>query len=461
MMRRRMVTADAVVAWRTSPAAVTAALAAEGVPAAVGPAEGGWTRARLLVVGDEVVEPRGRTLVDLLDDLARTLATVGTTVVIGEWGARELLVVAPGRPALSAGIPAVTSPEPPSRPAWSAVLGALGATAALEDVLAAATPPAPVPKRERAAVALADDRPREVARSAGLPPTLLDPGAVAADGPDREVVLARSVQPPDLDVVAGAVGLPLHAARLDQWTVVAADPIDGRLVLPVAGGLSTGRRPALLLWRQGEVRGYQLIARSDVLDSHVWDDGWQLVELSADLDPEFRADLAEALSPATGDADLLVRHVAADPDLEVPTVRALLRRPPDDTVLRRLCEVLGIDSRVVDVVEGAAEVDALPGAWAVRPATGAKALWAAASAPRDDDPALVRAGRVKPWWWRLLDLVWVVAAAAWTVQLWSGGGAWARTGAVLLAGSAVWSLYDAVSPAAERPSRPSSPDVRA
>lgn len=450
MRWRRATTAQLLVAWRAPQAAVRVALVAEHVPAAVGPCDQGWTHVRLLVDDDEVVEPRGRTVLDLLDDLARTLSAPAVVCLLGDWGERELVVVVPGQPPASARVPGLSSADEPSRSDWSRVLAALGNLAALGPVLTAATPPALSGRKDRTAAAMTDFRHRAVAHAAGLPAALFEPGSVAGEGIEREVALGRRIDLADVEMLAGALRVPLQAARLGDVTVVATDPIEGRQVTPLAAGLSSGRRGALLLWRQADARGYQVLRRGEVLDAHVWDRGWEVVELDRELDPELRENLVAALLPGTGEAEILVKHLAADADVDVVSVRSLLRRSPDETVLARLCELVGIDPRIAEVVEGSAEFGQLPGAQRVEAASGAAAMWAAARAPREDEPRILRASRRKPWWWRLADLVWVLACVLWIADLWPDGGGLARAGALLLAVTAVWSLYDAVTPAQEQ-----------
>ena len=449
MRWRRATTAQLLVAWRAPQAAVRAALAAEHVPAAVGPCDLGWTHVRLLVDDDAVVEPRGRVVVDLLDDLARTLSASAVVCLLGAWGERELVVVVPGQPPVSARVPGLSSGEEPSRSDWSRVLAALGNLAALEPVLTAAAPPALSARKDRTSAAMTDFRHRAVAHAAGLPAALFEPGSVAGEGIEREVALGRRIDVPDVEMLAGALRVPLQAARVGDVTVVATDPIEGRQVTPIAAGMSSGRRAALLLWRQADARGYQVLRRGEVVDAHVWDRGWEVVELDSELDPELRENLVAALLPGAGDAEILAKHIAADPAVDLVSVRSLLRRDPDETVLARLCELVGVDDRVAAVVEGEAEFGQLPGAQPVQAASGAAALWAAARAPREDEPRILRASRRKPWWWRLADLLWVLACVLWIADLWPDGGALARAGAVALALTAVWSLYDAVTPAQE------------
>ena len=433
-----------LVAWRAPREQVLSALLAEQVPAAVGPEDLGWTLVRLLVNGDEVVEPRCRDLLDLLDDLARTLAAPAALCEGGDWNERTLVVVVPGGPAVSACIPGLAGAEPASRGDWAQVLHCLGALDALEPVLSAVAVPRPPSRRDRTAAALADRRHRAVARAAGLPVGLLDGDAAAGDLPEREVLLSRGVAAPDVAVAASALGTALSVAPLGELTAVAVDPIEGSHVLPVATFLSSGRAPALLLWRQADARGYQLVRRGDVVDAHEWDSGWQVVP--EDLRPA-REDLVTALAPERGDAATLAERFAPGAQVDVVALRALLRRPPDARVLRQLCGHLGVDPRAAGLVEGELGIADLPQSRAVRPTTMSSAIWAAASAPRASDPWILRAGRAKPWWWRLSDVVWVVVALAWAADLWQGNGPVARAGCVVLVLTALWGLYDAVTPA--------------
>ena len=108
MWGRRSDVVHLVVAWRASGDAVREILAREGVPAMVGPHRDGWTLAWLLSQDDEVVEPRCRRPVDLLDDVARSLNCPGAMCLAGDRGGRRLVVCA------GAGLP-VLAELPPLR----------------------------------------------------------------------------------------------------------------------------------------------------------------------------------------------------------------------------------------------------------------------------------------------------------------------------------------------------------
>ena len=455
---RRQATEQVVLAWRAERDAVLQALAREDVPAAVGPYEKGWTLARVLVNGTEVVEPREREVVDLLDDLARTLSTAGAACLHGDLGARLLLVVAPGHAPVCAPVPGVDSDEAPSRGEWADVLRVIDRLPALEDVLAAAAVEEPAGRRHRTAALVRDRRAAAVSRAAGVPEGLLDPDAVDGPAPTREVVLSRHADP-DVQVVASALSLPLRRVHVDGVDVVFADDLPGQTMLPVAAGLGAGRRSTLVLWRQGQARGYQLVRRGDVLDSHVWNTAWEVVLPTADIDDEKRSLLHEALAPAHGDAALLLEHLAVGPSehADLMAGRSLLRRPPDDQVLSDLCRLLDLPLAAAALVEDR-PAPALAAAAIVTPGSTRRAIYASATAPRPGDPWFLRARTTKPWWWRLWNLAWVAVALAWVGDLWSGG-ALARTGAALLLVTAVLSLVDAVVPARALPPRDEPVDV--
>lgn len=455
---RRRPTGPVVLAWRAEPGAVTQALAHEQVPAAVGPCERGWTLVRVLVNGSEVVEPRGREVVDLLDDLTRTLGAAGASCLHGDLGARVLLVVAPGHAPVCAELPGVDAPLAPSRSAWADVLRVIGRLDALEDVLTAATAQEPADRRNRGAALVRDRRAAAVSQAAGLPGGLLDPDAAEGAAPTREVVLRRTAEP-GVEVLASALRLPLRQARLDGVDVVFADDLPGQVMLPVAAGLGAGRRSAVVLWRQGDARGYQLVRRGDVLDAHVWSSSWEVVLPAEDLDDELRGSLREALEPPRGDAGLLLAQLGTGTPQpgDLLAVRSLLRRPPDGEVLADLCRLLDLPVAAADLVEDR-PVPLLATAALVPPGSTARAVYQSATAPRPGDPWFLRVRGTKPWWWRLWNLAWVAVAAAWALDLWQGG-ALARAGAGLLLATALASLLDAALPA-RSPRTPYEPGGR-
>lgn len=446
MRWRRSATEHAVLAWRAERSAVLEALAVEGVPVAVGPFERGWTVARVLVNDSEVVEPRERDAVDLLDDLARTLGVPGATSLHRDDGAVLVVVTVPGRPPVSAQVPSVLDGSAPVRADWADVLRAVDGLGRLEEVLAAAQVPAVPDRRGRTGALLADRRARRVAEAVGLPDGLLDPGLVTGGASTREVVVVPRLQPGDVEVAASATGLALRWTGAGGVAVVVAEDVDDQVLLPVAAGLAAGRTASLLLWRQGGACGYQLVRRGDVLDTHVWDDAWEVRVPTEDVDEQLRADLLEALAPAEGDAPALLQHAPGERgSVDAVAVRTVLRRPPGPDRLVELCEVLGLPPLAAAVPDGA-DPDDLQAAWtAVQPGSVRRAVLTAVTAPRADDPWFKRVAHRKPWWYRVASLVWVAAVVAWVVELWPDGGTAARVGAVVLALTGIWSAYDALS----------------
>ena len=209
------------------------------------------------------------------------------------------------------------------------------------------------------------------------------------------------------------------------------------MLVPVAVTIAGRRRPALLLWRQGEVRGYHLFGKGGVQDAHVWGGEWELVPFDPELDEEFAADLATTLAPPVGDAELVARTLGRDgrdgrDGTDVPALRSVLRRPAGPEVLAAFCQLLGIDATVAAVAEGTQDPATLPGSTVVTATSKIRTVLNAASAPRPDDPWYVRARYEKPWWYRLLNVLWVVVLAGRLAsELWSGG-AVSRVGAVAL-----------------------------
>ncbi len=217
------------------------------------------------------------------------------------------------------------------------------------------------------------------------------------------------------------LGRPLRFAETGDSTVLTAEPVaDDAVLLPVAVALAYGRRPTLLLWRQGQGRGYQLFRRSRLQDAHVWGSQWDVPEVDPDLDEQLADDLRHALAPAVGDAQQLAKVLKVD-GADIAALRSVLRRPAGPQVLTALCEKLNIDIAVAAVVEGGLDPAALSGSALAEPSTMTfRALIQAATAPRPTDPWFVRMGDEKPWWYRLSNVLWVPIGILWAERLWSG-----------------------------------------
>jgi hypothetical protein len=450
-MWRRQATVDAVVAWRAPRDAVRAVLDREAVPAALGPERDGWTVARVLVNGDQVVEPRERRVRDLVDDLARSLGAPGATCLVGDWGGRLLVVCSGSAAPVEAELPPLTSAEPPERSDWADALRELGTLDRLVDVLDAATIDVPANRRTRTAAAARDDRPVRVAAAAGLPAQLLDPRLAAPPEPHREVVVCRDMDPEDPRVAASMLQTALRVTDLGGAALVTADPVDGVELMPVAASIASGRRSALVLWRQGDVRGYQLVHKGEIEDVHLWTQGWDVVGLPADQ-PEFAAELRSALEPTDGDAELLLRRFGGQPGATPVDVRTVLRRPPSGRAVEDLCLLLGVNPVAADVVEGTTDPADLPRSERVTPTSAVRAILEAATTPRPDDPWVLRVAQERRWWYRVLQVLSAVIAGGFAVGVWDTG--WgARAGSVALAVVAVGCLVDAVLPGRTAPDR--------
>jgi hypothetical protein len=447
MLWRRGVEVSApVVAWRAGRDDVREVLLREGVPAVLGPSAGGWTVVRLLVAGDAVVEPREREVVDLVDDVARTLRIPGLACLAGEWGARRLVACSGSGAPVAADLPALGSDTGADRPSWAAVLQAAGAGHRLEPAMDVVTRGADAGLRGtgRTGAAMRDRRPLQLAEATGLPPHLLDHDLVGDPEPVREAVYVPRVDPRNLHVAASAVALPLRAAVVDDDALVTAEPPDATALLPVAAFLAAGRRQsAVVAWRQGEARGYQLVRGGSVEDSHVWSTAWEFLPLHAAADDELREQVRQGLAPPEGDAALVLERLGtqgADP----ADLRALLRRPPGPDVLARFCDLTGLPRSLADVLEGA-DPATLPGSRVLAPAPFVRSALRAATTPDARDPWIVRVGNEKPWWIRVGNLVWAVVAVGWAVRLWPGGTG-AKVAAVALAATAVVSVVSALRP---------------
>ena len=443
MSRRRGTLLRVVTAgWQAPAEAVQAALEREQVPAALGPSSGGWTPVRLLVEDQDVLEPRGRDLADLVDDLARSLSAPGVTCLVGDAGARLLLACPGGARPASAELPPLGAAEGPGRADWSAVLGALGRLDVLGAVLEAAAPgPA---GRPSVAALVADRRALDVGALLGLPAVLLDPDVLDDAEPFREAVVARGLPAAEVALAAGHTGGPLLLAATGETSSVVPGEPDGLALLPAAVQLAPLRTPVLLLWRRGRSRSWLLVRRAKVEHAHTWSDAWHAVALDPTLDAETREELTEALLPPTGDAALLAERLGTSAT-DVVALRTLLRRPPGPECLPDLCGALGLDPAAALVVE-AAGTASLPGSRALQPSSGVGAVWAAATAPRAGDPWYITMSQRKPWWYRSADVVFAILAAVWALALWDGGGTGARIGAAALVLLAVGSVVDAVTP---------------
>ncbi len=264
------------MAWRAPREAVREALRREKVPSAIGPQDEGWTLARLLVHGDAVLEPHGRALVHLLGDVARSLAAPGAVCRrTGQGGPRIVVCAGTGR-VLQADLP---PPEegPVDHQPWLDLLRTLDQQDRVEAVLQALASGAGTggsSGQDEGAGPTSGDRPRRVASAAGLPAALLDPDLPGEGNSSHEAVVIRRRDPGDSKVAASLVRRPLRFAETGDFTVLTAEPVADGVLLPVAVAVAYGRRPALLLWRQGQARGYQLVRRNRLQDAHVWGSSW-------------------------------------------------------------------------------------------------------------------------------------------------------------------------------------------
>lgn len=449
-VRRRPTTDLTVVAWRAAREEVRDALVRDAIPATVGPERDGWTVVRLLATGDDVVEPRGRTVVDLVDDLARTLRAPGLSSVPLDWGGLLLTVCAEGTAPLTAALPAIGQDQAADRSAWSAVLAELGLLDRLAVVVELAAVEPGLDARQRLAAVAVDRRPLAVAGATGLPAQLLDLSLYGDASPRREALLMREIKPGEAHVTASAVSRQLLVADRGRGVLLVGDADEEQAMHAVAVGLATAR-PVLLLWRQGTVRGYRCYGKAAVEDAHVWGGEWEVVQLDDGLEPELRANLVEALQSPQGDAVALLAVLgdgSAPPSpQDAMTLRTLLRAPVDDTVLARLCALLGLDGAAADSVERGAQALSGLAVERVLPTSQKRAIWQLSTAPRPGDHWIIRRSQEKAWWYRLGDLLSAVGCAYFAVRLWDGGGGLARGGAVVLALLAVVSVVDGVTPA--------------
>jgi hypothetical protein len=449
-MFRRKATETALVAWRAPRDHLRAVLGREGIPAALGPERDGWTVARVLVNDEEVVEPRERRVLDLVDDLARSLGAPGAASKVGEWGARLIVVCSGDAVPVEAVLPPLTAAEPPDRSGWAGAMRALGTLDRLEAVLDAATLDQPVTKADRTAAEARDNRPVRVAAAAGLPAELLEPGLAGAPEPYREVVVCRDRAPDDPGMSAAVLKMPLRVLDLPDLTVVTADPVGGIAMRPVAAGIATGRRSALVLWRQGDVRGYVLVRRGEAEDAHHWTASWDVVGLPADR-PDLADELRAALEPPEGDAELLVRRLGTRGEVTATEVRTALRRPPGPDVVAGLCALLGVDPVAAAVLEGTADLADDPRSVRVEPVHPLRVVFTgAAREPRPTDGWLRRAAYRRTWWYRLAQIVFAVAAAGVAIDSWGAGGP-ARIWSAVLGILVIGALADAVLPGREPP----------
>ena len=87
------------------------------------------------------------------------------------------------------------------------------------------------------------------------------------------------------------------------------------------------------------------------------------------------------------------------------------------------------------------------------PTSKTRAVIHAASAPRPDDPWYVRVRYEKPWWYRLLNALWVVLMVRLALNLWTGG-ALSKVGAIALMLIAIGGAISVARPANRAAAQP-------
>ncbi len=267
---------------------------------------------------------------------------------------------------------------------------------------------------------------------------LLDVAALAHRTGWSGVMLSRK-KPGYFDAFAGAVGAPLHAARVGDWTLLGRDAPDDGADVDVTANLSkaspvSGR--TTVLYRLGPTAGVGVVHLDDLDELHVWDAPWRPYEPASrhrlDLG-EFVASVEHHLEGDLPDGALLVREHDLDDDA-ARDLRALLRRPTAD--LAAVAGVLGLPAEAVEVAEGRLRVADLPGAIVHEP-LGLRASLGRALSEEPDGPgfwnAIQRASVRMPAWYLALCLAftaWCVVVAWWCLR--GDGPTWLGWVAVVL-----------------------------
>lgn len=204
--------------------------------------------------------------------------------------------------------------------------------------------------------------------------TLLNVPETAGPDPERSVVASRG-EPSMIRVAAAIVGPTWLVAAPPDWTVtvpVRREPsLPEELACAVSGATQRKDR-AVLLWTHGVTFGLQVWRGGSLDASWTWGSGWETVV----------ADWLEVeTAVCTGIAPV-------NPDLHLPTLRALMRREDlDPAGIVSLVELLDLPPMVMYPLGSSPDLEGLPGAELIERATATRAaLSVLRSAQAESDP---------------------------------------------------------------------------
>ena len=182
---------------------------------------------------------------------------------------------------------------------------------------------------------------------------LLDLPELAAPEPDHCVVVTRGDR--TMVRLAAAVAGPTWILAVDaDWTVAVPAADEAPEIFAAAVSAGNRRDRAVLLWRHGDAFGLQIWRRGKMDVTWSWASGWETVVHDSLV---VEAAVCKAVTPL-------------NPDIHLPSLRALLRRPSlDEATFESLLELLALPGTVADALNASQEPGSLPGAELIQKAT--------------------------------------------------------------------------------------------
>jgi hypothetical protein len=187
---------------------------------------------------------------------------------------------------------------------------------------------------------------------------------LAAPEPERCVVATRGDRA--MIRMAAAIAGPAWMLPVDTaWTVaIPAHDEDSRAdVLAAAiSGAAKRRERTVHIWSHGPAVGLQIWRRGSLEVSWSWGTAWETI-VGEPL--QFESEVCNAIA-------------ALNPDLHLPSLRALLRQDRlDEAALASLLELLGLPDSIGQTVAASRAPDRIPGAELIHKATARQATMAA------------------------------------------------------------------------------------
>jgi hypothetical protein len=193
---------------------------------------------------------------------------------------------------------------------------------------------------------------------------LLDLPELAAPEPERCVVATRG--DPAVMRMAAAIAGPTWILPLDPGWAVAIPAHDedaqADVLAAAISGAAKRRERTVHIWSHGSAVGLQIWRRGSLEVSWSWGTAWETI-VTEPL--EFESEVCDAIA-------------ALNPDLHLPSLRALLRQDRlDEAAVASLLELLGLPDSIWQTLAASRTPDRIPGAELIHKATARQATLAA------------------------------------------------------------------------------------